>query len=344
MRAVQLVRWQAEPELREVDVPEPGPGEVLVEVAGAGLCHSDLHVMEWPAGQVPWELPFTLGHETSGTVAGLGPGAGGFDVGDSVLVYGPWGCGACRQCISGADNLCERKFERPGTGCGLGYDGGLAEYLVVPSTRLLVPLGDLDPISAAPLTDAALSPYHALKTELWRLVPGSTVVVIGVGGLGHVAVQLLRELSPARVVAVDVREESRRLALTAGAATALDGNGLEPAELRAEIGRAGAALVLDFVVTDQTLGLAAAAIGIGGHVSAVGLGGGTFPMAFGTVPLEWSLGKPSWGTLPELHEVVALARSGALEIEVERLRLDETLDGYERLRRGEIAGRAVVVP
>jgi propanol-preferring alcohol dehydrogenase len=125
---------------------------------------------------------------------------------------------------------------------------------------------------------------------------------------------------------------------------ALDGSGLEPAELRAEVGREGAPLVLDFVVTDQTLALAAAAIGIGGHVCAVGLGGGTFPMAFGTVPLEWSLGKPSWGTLPELHEVVALARSGAIEIEVERLRLDETLDGYERLRRGEITGRAVVVP
>jgi propanol-preferring alcohol dehydrogenase len=344
MRAVQLVRWQAEPELREVGVPEPGAGEVLVEVAGAGLCHSDLHVMEWPAGQVPWELPFTLGHENAGRVAVLGPGASGFVPGDAVLVYGPWGCGACRQCIRGADNLCERKFERPGTGAGFGFDGGLAEYLVVPSTRLLVPLGDLDPVLAAPLTDAALSPYHALKSELWRLVPGSTVVVIGVGGLGHVAVQLLRELTPARVVAVDVRESSRRLALDAGAAVALDGASLEPAALRADVGRTGAELVLDFVATDQTLALASAAIAVGGHISAVGLGGGKFSTAFGQVPLEWSLGKPSWGTLPELHEVVALARAGAIEIEVERLQLEETMEGYERLRRGEIAGRAVVVP
>jgi propanol-preferring alcohol dehydrogenase len=343
MRAVQLVRWQAEPELREVAVPEPAPGEVLVAVAGAGLCHSDLHVMEWPEGQVPWELPFTLGHETAGTVAALGPGATGFHVGDAVLVYGPWGCGSCRHCIRGADNLCERKFERPGTGCGFGYDGGLAEYLVVPSTRLLVPLGDLDPVAAAPLTDAALSPYHALKSELWRLVPGTVVVVIGVGGLGHVAVQLLRELSPARVVAVDVREESRRLAVAAGA-TAVDGNGLAPGELRAEIGRVGAELVLDFVANDQTLALAAATIAIGGHVCAVGLGGGTFPMAFGAAPLEWSLRKPSWGTLPELHEVVALAHSGAIHIEVERLTLEEALDGYERLRAGAVTGRAVVVP
>ena len=344
MKAVQLVRWQAPPELREVDVPEPGPGEVLVRVAGAGLCHSDLHVMGWPEGTFPWKLPFTLGHENAGTVAVLGPGATGFDVDDAVLVYGPWGCGTCRQCIRGADNLCEYKFERPGTGAGFGFDGGLAEYIVVPSARLLVPLGELDPVRAAPLTDAALSPYHALKSQLRRLVPGSVVAVIGVGGLGHVAVQLLRELSPARVVAVDVREESRRLALAAGAAVALDGTDLDPAELRAEVGRAGAALVLDFVGTDETLALAAATIGIGGHVAAVGLGGGTFPMAFGSVPLEWSLAKPSWGTLPELHEVVALARAGAIEIEVERLRLEDAVDGYDRLRRGAITGRAVVVP
>jgi alcohol dehydrogenase, propanol-preferring len=344
MRAVQIVRWQAEPQLRDVPVPQPGPGEVLVEVAGAGLCHSDVHLLEWPDGTLPWQLPFTLGHETAGVVAALGAGATGFEEGDAVLVYGPWGCGACRQCICGAENLCERKWERPGVGCGLGYDGGLAEYVLVPSPRLLVPLGDLDPVRAAPLTDAALTPYHALKDRLSQVVPGSTVVVIGVGGLGHVAVQLLRALTPARIVAVDVRSESRQLALGAGAAAAIDGIDLAPADLRAEVGNAGARLVLDFVGNDQTLALAAAAIGMGGHVSVVGLGGGTFPMASGTVPVEWSVGKPSWGTLPELYEVVALARSGGIELEVEQLSLEQVVDGYERLRRGEVTGRAVAVP
>ncbi len=343
MKAVQLVRWQAEPELREVDVPEPGPGEVLVEVTAAGLCHSDLHVMEWPEGTLRWELPFTLGHENAGIVAALGEGVTGLALGDAVLVYGPWGCGACTQCIRGAENLCDHRLERPGTGCGLGYDGGLADYVLVPSQRLLVPIGDLDPVHAAPLTDAALSPYHALKSELWRLVPGSSAVVIGIGGLGHVAVQLLRELSPARVVAIDLREEPRRLAAAAGAA-ALDANGLEAADVRAALGGGGATVVLDFVGSDQTLALAAATIATGGHVSVVGVGGGTFPMAFGTTPLEWSLSRPSWGTLPELYEVVALARAGSIEIEVEPLRLEDAIDGYARLRSGAIAGRAVVVP
>ena len=340
MKALQLVRWQGEPELRDIEVPEPGPGEVLVKVDAAGLCHSDLHVMEWPEGTFAWELPFTLGHENAGTVAALGLGATGVEVGDAVLVYGPWGCGACWQCACGAENLCERGGDRPGKGCGLGYDGGLAEYLVVPSPRLLVPIGDLDPLRAAPLTDAALSPYHALKSELWRLRPGTTAVVIGVGGLGHVAVQLLRELSPARIVAIDVRARARQAAVAHGADAALDAN----EDVRAETGQVGATLVLDFVGTDETLALAASVLALGGHVSAVGIGGGTFPTQMGRVPLEWSLAKPSWGTLPELHEVVALARSGVLEIEVEPLRLEEAIDGYERLRNGNVNGRAVVVP
>jgi propanol-preferring alcohol dehydrogenase len=337
MKAVQLVRWQEEPELREVAVPEPEPSEVLVKVEAAGLCHSDLHVIDWPEGTLEWQLPFTLGHETAGTVAAAGDGVTAFDEGDAVLVYGPWGCGTCWQCARGWENLCPNR--RSG-GCGLGFDGGLADYVLVPSARLLVPIGDLDPVRAAPLTDAALTSYHAIKPELPRLRPGSSVVVIGVGGLGHVAVQLLHRLSPARIVAVDPREAARALALHAGADVALDADG----DVRGETGPAGAILVLDFVGSDETLRTAASVLAVGGHVSIVGLAGGTFPMAFGTLPLEWSAGKPSWGTLPELHEVVALAHAGAIDIEVERLPLEDAVDGYRRLRNGEILGRAVVVP
>lgn len=344
MQAVRLVSWQSEPELCEIEVPDPGPGAVLVEVEATGLCHSDLHVMDWPAGTLAWDLPVTLGHEVAGRVAALGAGASGVEVGDAVLVYGPWGCGVCRQCARGAENLCERAGVLPRAGCGLGFDGGLAEYVLVPRARLLVPRGELDAVYAAPLTDAALTPYHALKPELWRLHPGSSVVVIGVGGLGHMAVQLVRELSPARIVAIDPRESSRRLALDAGAHAALDSAGLGSDDVRAETGSAGAALVLDFVGSDETVRLAAAVLGTGGHVAIVGLGASSFPIAHGTVPPEWSAGRPRWGTLPELHEVVALARAGALQLEVETLRLDETIEGYRRLRRGEIAGRAVVVP
>jgi alcohol dehydrogenase, propanol-preferring len=343
VRAVQLVEWEREPAAREVERPRPGAGEVLLAVDAAGLCHSDIHVMDRPAGRLPWTLPFTLGHEIAGTVAALGPGVRGLEEGDRVVVYGPWGCGTCRQCARGAENYCERLAELDGRGCGLGFDGGLADYLLVPQARWLVPIGDLDPVQAAPLTDAGLTSYHAIAGDLRRLRPGSAAVVIGVGGLGHLAVQMLRALSSARIVAVDARERSRALARESGADAVLDA-GATVADVRAETGAAGADLVLDFVATDATLQLAAGVLAVAGHATMIGLGGGTFPMAFGSVPFGASVSRPSWGTLPELRDVVALARAGALEVEVERLGLDETLEGYRRLREGEVFGRAVVVP
>src|SRR6516165_5365543 len=186
MRAVRLLRWQSEPELVAVPAPRPGPGEVLVKVEAAGLCHSDLHLMEWPAGTVPFALPFTLGHETAGTVVALGPGAVGASEGDRVVVYSRWGCGGCWHCLQGAENRCDLPPEElAGNGGGVGRDGGLAEYMIVPSARYLVAIDDLDPAAAAPLTDAALTPYHALKRCTHQLRPGATAVVIGIGGIGH---------------------------------------------------------------------------------------------------------------------------------------------------------------
>src|SRR5579872_6534154 len=343
MRAIRLTRWQHEPELVDIEVPEPGPGEVLIEVQGAGLCHSDLHLAEWPEGVVPFELPFTLGHETAGRVAALGPGAGGVGLGAPVLVFSRWGCGRCPACLQGMDNACRSPVsELPGFGAGVGRDGGLAEYMLVPSTRYLVETDGLDPVLAAPLSDAALTPYHAIRRAAHHLRPGTTAVVIGVGGLGHMAVQLLRALSPVRVVAVDLRPQARELALAAGADAALPAEGLEAAELRAHAGVAGAGLVLDFVASDATLALACGAVAVGGEIAYLGRGGGSLAVSPATLPYECSVSLPSWGTLPELVEVVALARAGLITVEAERLALDEALEGYRRMRRGDIRGRMVV--
>jgi len=345
MQAVRLTRWLGEPELVEVPIPRPGPGEVLLRVDAAGLCHSDLHIMEWPEGTLPYALPFTLGHENAGTVAAVGAGVTGVTEGERMLVYSRWGCGTCWQCRQGRENACERSAaELGGHGGGVGRDGGLAEYMLVPSPRYLVPLDDLDPVLAAPLTDAGLTPYHAIRRSSGQLRPGATVVVIGVGGIGHIAVQLLRALSAVRVVAVDVREEALRLALDAGAHAALPARDLTPEALRAEIGRQGATLVLDCVATDATLALAAGAVGLAGEISYVGRGGGTLPVKPGTLPFECSVVLPTWGTLSELVEVVALARDGAIHAEVQRLALEDAVEGYRRLRCGEVVGRAVVVP
>jgi len=345
MRAVRLERWQSEPVLRDLPTPEPGPGEVLLRVDAAGLCHSDVHLMEAPEGVFPVSLPFTLGHETAGTVAALGPGSAGVSPGDRVLVYSRWGCGACWHCVQGRENLCARSIaDLGGYGGGIGRDGGLAEYLLVPSTRYLVPIDDLDPVAAAPLSDAALTPYHAIQRSPHQLRPNGAAVVIGVGGIGHMAVQLLRALSEVRVVAVDLREAALGLAQEAGAHAVVGAAGLTAAGLREEVGAAGATLVLDCVASDETLRLAAGVVAPGGDIVYVGRGGGVLPVRPGDVPFECSVYLPTWGTIAELAEVVALARAGAIHTEAQRLTLDDALEGYRRLQRGDVVGRAVAVP
>jgi alcohol dehydrogenase, propanol-preferring len=343
MQAVRLTAWEHPPQLCAVGRPEPGPGEVLLRVDGAGLCHSDLHIMHWPAGSLPYDLPFTLGHEVAGTVIGLGPGAEGVELGERVLVYGPWGCGVCPPCSRGEEHLCRQRTSLRGVGCGLGRDGGLAEELVVPSTRLLVGLGDLDPVAAAPLADAGLTPYHAIRRALPLLVPGSCAVIIGAGGLGHMAVQLLRALSCATVVVVDTRAEALEHALASGAHTALPAQEATAADLR-RVTRDMATLVLDFVGTEATLELAGATVTPGGHVSIVGMAGGTFPMRRGGVPMETPVIITNWGTRAELAEVVALAQAGAIAVGVERVSLADVPAAYERLEAGDVRGRLVAVP
>lgn len=344
MKAVRLHAWQQPPRLFDVPVPEPGPGEVLLKIAGAGVCHSDLHVMEWKAGALPYDLPFTLGHEGAGLVAKLGAGVTGLSVGDAVAVYGPWGCGVCRNCARGKENLCLRAHELKAAGGGLGRDGAMAEYMLVPSTRLLAPLGKLDPRDAAPLTDAALTPYHAIKRWLPKLVPGSTTVVIGTGGLGHMAVQLLAALSPTQIVAIDKAEDKRALARDGGAHLVLPPDEAAIETIRDATAGFGADLVLDFVGADATLDFAAKVAGVGSALSIVGLAGGSLPMKFGTVPLECVVSIPYWGTRDELLEVLRLAESGAIRVHVQRFPLEEFAKVYELLRAGKIQGRAVLLP
>jgi propanol-preferring alcohol dehydrogenase len=344
MQAYQLVEWQQAPELRDVDIPEPGPGEILIKVGGAGACHSDLHVMEWPAGTLPYELPFTLGHENAGWIEAVGPGVTGWDLGAGVAVYGPWGCGRCRACRSTLETLCERGAEIGAAGGGLGRDGGMAEYMLVPDTRLLVPLGDLDPRDAAPLSDAALTPYHALKLALPKLVPGTSVLVIGVGGLGHMAVQLARAMSPADVIAVDVDRGKLELAREVGAtATVEAGEGAAEA-VRELTGGPGVTVVLDCVGTDATLSLDAAAVASGGAVMVIGVAGGTLPLTFSALPFDTSITHPYWGSAIELAEVLELARTDRIHAHVEHFPLERAGEAYQRMREGSLNGRAVITP
>lgn len=345
MRAVQIVAWKSAPEIREVPEPEAGPGQVVIRVAGAGACHSDLHLLhDFDEGMVPMQLPFTLGHENTGWVHQLGAGVDNLEVGEPVAVYGPWGCGMCIRCRQGMENYCERQAEIGAAGGGLGRDGGMAPYMLVPSPRLLVPLGDLDPVEAAPLTDAGLTPYHAVKRSLPFLTPGSSAVVIGVGGLGHMAVQLLAALTAAQVIAVDTNDKALQLAKDCGASATVHNGDDAAAEIRELTKGKGTDVVLDMVGIDATINLAVAVARPLSSITVVGIGGGSYPFAFFTVPYEASVATTYWGNLPELMEVIELARAGHIRPTVERFTLDEAPAVYEQLRAGAISGRAVITP
>ena len=327
----------------DAPIPEPREGEALIKIAGAGACHSDLHVIDaTAAGNGFFKPPFTLGHENTGTVAALGPGARGVEIGDRVAVYCAWGCGRCRMCLAGEENYCmQQKLLR---GCGLGVDGGMAEYLVVPATKYLVPLGDLDPIEAAPLTDAGITPYHAINRSRALLRPGATCAVVGIGGLGHLALQILRATTAVRIIAIDVNDDKLAVAKTLGAdvtvrsdanalANVLESNHGEPIDV-----------VLDFVGVQPTIDLGRKLVRAGGDYTIVGLGGGT--MTYGQGRIAWGarVFTPFYGSIAELRELIALAATGSVHAHVTRYPLAQAAQAYQALHDGDVKGRAVICP
>ena len=344
MKAFQFVEWQKPGQLREVPVPEPGPGQVLIKVGGAGACHSDLHLLEIPSGEMSVQLPFTLGHENAGWVHTMGPGATGFAPGDPVIVYGPWGCGLCMNCRRGMENYCQAPGG-PSPG-GLGaHDGGMAEYLLVPAARYLIPLGKLDPREVAPLTDAGLTSYHAVKRSVQLLGPGSTAVVVGAGGLGQMAIQVLRALCAATaIVAVDTSADKLETAKKMGADEGLLSGDEAVARVKDITKGQGAELVLDLVAVNPTLAMAAQMARALGHLTIVGVGTAALPVNFSNPPHECSVASPFWGSIPELIEVIELAQAGKIQMLVEHFPIDRADEAYQLLHDGKIQGRAVITP
>lgn len=299
------------------DRPEQRPtrDEVVVRVHGCGICHSDLHQVEWGATT----LPIVLGHEVSGETDELGP----------VLVYGAWGCGRCDRCLRGDEQLCDNLLQP-----GFERDGGYAETIVVPSTRYLVPLGDLDPVRAAPLADAGLTPFRAVARVREHLHRGTTALVIGAGGLGQFGVQYLRLFTDAHVVALERDERRRARALDLGAHEA-------PGSIE-DVPPANA--VLDFVGSDETLALAVAVAKREAVVVQVGIGRGRVPFGIQAVPWEAIFTTSTLGSRRELEQVLELAARGELKWHVEMLGLETANEALARLRSGDVLGRLVLVP
>ncbi|QPE04604.1 NAD(P)-dependent alcohol dehydrogenase [Microbacterium schleiferi] len=344
MKAVQYREIGKGPEVVDIDVPEPGPGEIRLKVLAAGLCHSDWFLMDLPEDQYVYPLPLTLGHEGVGEVEKLGDGVDGVQVGERYAIYGPWGCGVCHACAQGKENYCPHAAEMGIAPPGLGAPGAMAEYVIVDDKRHLAPLGDLDPVESASLTDAGLTPYHAIAAARDKLTPGTTAVVIGVGGLGHLGIQILRATTAATVIAADVSDDKLELARKVGAHHTLRSDDDAVARIRELTGGEGAVAVFDFVGIQPTIDLARETIAADGFIHIVGIGGGTLPTGFFSTPYGAAVRAPYWGTRPELLEVLDLARAGAIGVHVERYGFDQAVEAYQRLHDGAVQGRAVIVP
>ena len=276
MKALQYRTFGVGPELVDIDRPKAGSGQVLLRMTAAGLCHTDIFLMGMDPLQLAFgELPLTLGHEGAGVVEEHGPGTSGVSIGQRVAVYARWGCGACHHCTAGRENICPKARELGIYSAGLGTAGALAECMVVDHARHLIYIGGLDPAIAAPLTDAGLTPYRAIKESLSKLDDGSTVTIIGVGGLGHLGIQIVKALSHTRVIALDLDDRRLELAEQAGADFTLLSTDAElvPTIRRLTDGRMSD-VVLDFAGYQSSLDIAKLVVGIRGLVRTVGIGMG----------------------------------------------------------------------
>ena len=347
---MKAVRLQAPGEIAvdEIDVPRPGTGEVLIRVLAAGVCRTDLHIRHDPNLTTPAHT--TLGHEIAGEIAELGDGIGEWRVGDRVVVHPCWACHACAACRAGRENACQGTGSRriPPPTPGVSINGGMAQFALAPASSL-IGIGDLDPALAAVLADAGLAPYHSVRLLRERLVPGTSAVVIGLGGLGQFAVQMLRILTPARIIGLDVSGAALdAVRPVADAVLRADAAGVREAVLE-KTGSGGAEAVIDLVGTDESLRLAAGIVAPYGAIQAIGLSAGSLPFeahVVSEVGLPWgvSLMKPYSGTYRDLAEVIALAQAGRLTASIQRFALDDALAAFDQLEAGEVNGRAVLIP
>lgn len=347
MLAVQLTEWGRPPVVREIDDPAPTGEQLLIKVGAAGLCRSDLSVMDSPTDRFDYPLPLTLGHEVAGTVVDTGPDGDHTLLGKDVVVHGIWSCRACRNCRRGRQNYCLDLAPRPDgrlspIGNGLGRPGGLAELMLVPSADVLVPTGSLPAEQAAPLADAGLTAYHAIRTHRDLIDSETVAVVVGIGGLGHLAVQILRAFGVRHITAVDNRAQAHDLAIELGAQTCHVSLDDAAADI---IALGGADVIFDFVGAPATIAPAPALLGPGGRIVVVGTAGGRLAVGKDLgMPSGWQINAPFWGTTADLREVVSLAQAGTLHSEVTRFGFADIPEAYRQLRSGAFAGRGVLVP
>jgi propanol-preferring alcohol dehydrogenase len=351
MRSLQLTAFGEPLAWSEQPTPTPAGEAVLLQTVACGVCHSDLHLWEGyydlGGGRRSYvkdrgvTLPLTMGHEVVGRVVAAGPEARGVEVGDVRLVF-PWiACGECAHCEGDQSNLCTRMRS-----LGVLSDGGYADHVLVPSARYLVDIGGLPPETACSYACAGLSAYSALKKAL-PLSAGDDLVIIGAGGLGLMAVQMVRELTPARVTVIDVSDAKLDAAREFGEWATINSRSTSAADaVMGATGGRGVAAVIDFVGTADTAGLGFSLLAKNGTLVIVGLFGGELTVSIPPIPLKNLTIRGSYtGSLVELRELVDIARRGGLRpLPVSCHPLDEAGDVLHRIRDGQVVGRAVLLP
>ena len=341
MRAVQVVGYHQDLELHEVDKPEPtGPFDVIVRIGGAGVCRTDLHILEgqW-AEKSNVQLPYTIGHENAGWVDAVGAAVTNVAVGDKVIVHPLITCGLCRACRSGDDVHCENS-QFP----GINTHGGYAEYLKT-SARSVVKLSEsLEPADVAALADAGLTAYHAAAKAARRLTPRDRCVVIGAGGLGHIGIQVLRALSPAELIVVDRNPDAVKLAQEIGADQGVVADGDQVDRVLELTDGNGAEVVVDFVGEGGSTAEGIRMLREAGDYHVVGYGENVDVPTIDIISTEINIVGNLVGSYNDLCDLMALAARDAVRLHTVKYRLDDFQTAIDDLDAGKVRGRAILVP
>ncbi|MGP4000830.1 NAD(P)-dependent alcohol dehydrogenase [Streptomyces sp. 8N706] len=341
MKAVQVIEYDEPPVL--VDVPDPqitGPLDVIVTVGGAGVCRTDLHILEgqWKekSGVV---LPYTIGHENAGWVDAVGEAVTHVKVGDPVILHPLVTCGLCRACRAGDDVHCMNSSFP-----GIDTHGGYAEYLKTTARSVVALDPSLEPASVAALADAGLTAYHAVAKAARVLRPGDRAVVIGAGGLGHIGIQVLRALSPVEMIVIDRSPDALALAKELGAEHTLLADGTEAERVLELTGGHGAEAVLDFVGEGGAVETGVACLRRNGNYYVIGYGGQLDVPTIDVISTEINFIGNLVGSYNDLAELMVLAAQGKVSLHTQRYPLASFQDALDDLSAGAVRGRAILIP
>jgi NAD+-dependent secondary alcohol dehydrogenase Adh1 len=341
MRAVRLHEYDKRPTVDETpDAQITSPTDVIVKIGGAGLCRTDLHLVEgqW-AEKTGTPLPFTLGHENAGWVHEVGSAVEHLSPGDTVILHPQATCGLCRACRAGDDMHCLNSFFP-----GLNTDGGMADFLRTGQRAVVKIDPKLQPADVAALADAGLTAYHAVRKAVPLLYPGTKVVLIGAGGLGHIGIQALKALTPAEIIVVDRSEAALELAKSIGADYGVLADDKQVEQVLELTDGNGAEVVIDFVGEQ---GAERAGVGMlrrAGSYFVIGYGGAINVPTIDIISTEINFVGNLVGTFNDLDELMTLAAQGKVKLHTQTYPLDAVNDAMDDLDGGRLRGRGILVP